>query len=157
MSDAPLLRLCARCHVAKPLSEFGLKNVAKGWYVSYCRPCMRQRSKEHYHKDFAAYMARARTRAAIDRAGNRAYVAQYLSTHPCVDCGEPDPVVLEFDHRDPRTKRENVGRLIHNSTLSAVQAEIAKCDVRCGNCHRIRTAHQFGWYRLGEEAYAYLV
>lgn len=93
----------------------------------------------------------------IDRARNRAYVAEYLSIHPCVDCGEADPVVLEFDHRDPRTKRENVGRLIHTSTLTAVQTEIDKCDVRCGNCHRIKTANQFGSYRLGEETYAYLL
>ncbi len=157
MSDVPLLRICARCHVEKPLTEFGLKNPAKHWYSSYCRPCTRQRSKAHYDKNVAAYIARARTRATIDRARNRAYVAEYLSTHPCVDCGESDRVVLEFDHRDPRTKRDNVGRLIHMGTLTAVQAEIEKCDVRCGNCHRIRTANQFGWYRLGEEAYAYLV
>jgi len=156
MSEAPLLRLCARCRVAKPLGEFGLKNPARGWYSSYCRHCTRLRSKAHYQKNFASYIARTRARATIDRARNRAYVAEYLTTHPCIDCGESDPVVLEFDHRDPRTKRENVGRLIHNSTLSAVQAEIEKCDVRCGNCHRIRTANQFGWYRLGEEAHAYV-
>jgi len=84
-------------------------------------------------------------------------VADYLATHPCIDCGESDVVVLEFDHRDPGTKLENVARLIHTGTLAAVQAEIEKCDVRCGNCHRIRTANQFGWYRLGEEALAYLV
>jgi hypothetical protein len=94
-------------------------------------------------------MARSKVRAPIDRKRNREFVAQYLSTHPCVDCREADPVVLEFDHRDPKTKKADVGRLIHTSTVAIVRAEVEKCDVRCGNCHRIRTATQFGSYRLG--------
>jgi len=157
MSGEFATRMCARCLLDKPLHDFGLKNPAKGWYSSYCRPCTRERSKEHYQKNLVAYITRARTRSRTDRDRNRAYVAEYLATHPCIDCGESDAVVLEFDHRDPGTKLENVARLLHTGTLTAVQAEIEKCDVRCGNCHRIRTANQFGWYRLGEEANAYLV
>lgn len=84
-------------------------------------------------------------------------VAEYLTTHPCVDCGERDPVVLEFDHRDPASKSGDVGRLVHSGKRAVVQAEIEKCDVRCGNCHRIRTAKQFGSYRLGESTVAYFV
>ena len=28
----------------------------------------------------------------------------------------------------------------------AILEEIAKCDLICANCHRIRTAKQLGWY-----------
>lgn len=149
------LRVCGRCHVAKPIAEFPIKNAARGTYRSYCRPCCREYGKEHYRKNLAVYMSRARMRSTIDRKRNRDYVAEYLSTHPCLDCGERDPVVLEFDHRDPAQKRNEVGRLIHTSALSTLQAEIEKCDVRCGNCHRIRTSEQYGWYRLYETDIAY--
>jgi len=154
MFDAP--RTCGRCHVAKPLAEFPIKNAERGTYRSYCRPCCREYGKEHYRKNIGAYLSRARTRSAVDRKQNREFIAEYLSTHPCLDCGESDPLVLEFDHRDPATKNGEVGRIIHTSSLTTLKAEVAKCDVRCGNCHRIRTANQFGWYRLGEEAHAYL-
>ena len=151
------LRICARCHVAKPLKEFPVKDKARGTHVSYCRPCRSDYGKEHYRKNVGAYVARARTRAAIDRARNRAFIADYLSSHPCIDCGERDPIVLEFDHRQPKSKSQDVSRLIHTSTVAAVTAELNKCDVRCGNCHRIRTATQFGSYRLGEKVIAYVV
>lgn len=156
MSDLPSLRVCARCGVAKPLNEFPIKNATRGTYRSYCRPCCSEYGKEHYRNNVAAYVARSKLRAPIDRKRNREFIAEYLSTHPCVDCGEADPVVLEFDHRDPSTKRAEVGRLVHTTTLAAVLAEIAKCDVRCGNCHRIKTASQFGSYRLGEDLVTYL-
>ena len=157
MSDPSALRLCARCRTAKPLSEFPIKNAVRGTYRSYCRPCCSDYGKEHYRKNTAAYMARAKVRSPFDRKRNREFVAAYLAAHPCVDCGEADPVVLEFDHRDPGTKKAEVGRLMNNTTVGVVRAEIEKCDVRCGNCHRIRTARQFGWYRLGEPVHAYLV
>lgn len=157
LSVSTPLRVCARCHVPKPLSEFPIKSAARQTYRSYCRPCCSEYGKEHYRRNIAAYLSRARSRRTDDRPRNRAIVAEHLATHPCVDCGEADPVVLEFDHRDPTLKLADVGRLIHSGNALALRAEIEKCDVRCGNCHRIRTAKQFGSYRLGEEVLAYCV
>ena len=148
MSDELPLRLCSRCRVAKPLTDFPIKNATKGWYRSYCRPCCSAYGKEHYRKNRAAYLGRTRTRNALDRPRNRRLVADHLATHPCVDCREADPVVLEFDHRDPSSKIEDVGRLIHTGTTPDLAAEIDKCDVRCGNCHRRKTLIQFGSYRV---------
>jgi hypothetical protein len=66
-----------------------------------------------------------------------------LATHPCVDCGESDPVVLEFDHRDPAAKSFSIGDALGKTwQWEKIAAEIAKCDVRCANCHRRRTARQ---------------
>ena len=86
---------------------------------------------------------------------NRDLAYEYLSTHPCVDCGEADPVVLDFDHVDPAKKLWAVGKMLSRQASPAIEREIAKCEVRCANCHRIRTATQFGSYRLGEDVVAY--
>lgn len=93
-----------------------------------------------------------RTLAQIDRARHlvrqanarrhaeiREWLAALKMASGCVDCGYADsPVALDFDHRDPATKSFQISG---NSTRSyaALEAEIAKCDVVCANCHRIRT------------------
>jgi hypothetical protein len=75
-------------------------------------------------------------------AAAKAYVRQHLLTHPCVDCGEHDPVVLEFDHVTGQKVRD-VGSMARAGwNLAAIQAEIAKCEVRCANCHRRITARR---------------
>jgi 5-methylcytosine-specific restriction endonuclease McrA len=85
------------------------------------------------------------------RDRNRDYVFKYLSTHPCVDCGETDPVVLEFDHRE--NKEYEVSKLILSGTsLLKLSNEIAKCDVRCSNCHRRKTAKDFNWWIINKQA-----
>jgi hypothetical protein len=58
--------------------------------------------------------------------------------------GEADRDVLEFDRIEQ--KRANIGDLAHGiAPLAVLAAEIARCVVRCANCHRRRTARQFGW------------
>jgi hypothetical protein len=66
-------------------------------------------------------------------------IRAYLLEHPCVDCGESDVTVLDFDHvRD--SKRMDVSALVAGGySWHAIADEIAKCDVRCANCHRRAT------------------
>ena len=55
----------------------------------------------------------------------------------CSRCSEDDPVCLDFHHRDPSQKDENIGRMLNKAwSLPRLQAEVAKCDVLCSNCHR---------------------
>jgi len=76
---------------------------------------------------------------------NRARILEYLRLHPCVDCGEADPIVLEFDHRE--NKKAAIGEMFCTYSWSAMKREIEKCDVRCVNCHRRKTARDFKWTR----------
>jgi len=75
----------------------------------------------------------------------------YLKSHPCVDCGEPDLIVLDFDHVRGE-KVSEVARMFHSMySMEKVFLEISKCDVVCSNCHRRRTARRGkGWLRSGK-------
>ena len=57
-------------------------------------------------------------------------------------------VVLDFDHVRG-TKKRSIGVMVCSGAVSleTLQEEIAKCDVRCANCHRIKTMAQFGYWR----------
>ena len=55
---------------------------------------------------------------------------------------------LEFDHRDRATKSAEISRLVAGGfSWEVLLREIEKCDVRCANCHRRRTADQFSTWR----------
>jgi hypothetical protein len=75
-------------------------------------------------------------RMAARRAACLEVVGAHLLANPCVDCGEADPRVLDFDHREGVVKDAEVLRLAQDGyAVERVRAEIAKCDVRCRNCH----------------------
>ena len=78
----------------------------------------------------------------------RLKVYNHLVKNPCVDCGEANVVVLEFDHVRG-TKVNTISKLLHKDYgWKMIEEEIAKCDVRCANCHRIRTAHKHGHWKV---------
>jgi hypothetical protein len=70
------------------------------------------------------------------RKRNREWLQEYLGSQSCVDCGLDDSDVLEFDHVRGE-KRFTIGDRMTYS-LDTLKDEIAKCDVRCCNCHRKR-------------------
>jgi hypothetical protein len=68
-------------------------------------------------------------------------VCAYLREHPCIACGEADNVVLEFSHRDPASKVADTSDMIRRMfSAKRIEAEIAKCDVLCANCHQRLTS-----------------
>lgn len=112
-----------------------------------CKLCHRAYNREHYRNNKQAYLDKARRNEALYTIAIREYVWQYLLNNPCVTCGEADPVVLEFDHLDPSTKLFNISEAAKKvSKIASVQEEIDKCQILCANCHRRKTAKQFGWW-----------
>jgi len=90
-----------------------------------CQPCVNLVGREGKNRKFELI---------------RRYLQKYKK-QPCMDCGnEYPPYVMDFDHRPGETKVFNISRFMReNRSLEQVQEEIAKCDLVCANCHRIRT------------------
>jgi hypothetical protein len=65
-----------------------------------------------------------------------------------VGCGIADPLVLQFDDRLGAGRVKDVGWYVSSgSRANLVIEELARCDVRCANCHRRRTAQAGAWFR----------
>ena len=67
------------------------------------------------------------------------YIRDYKERHPCADCGIQYPYyVMDFDHVRGR-KHKNVMELVPTLSKKKIDEEIAKCEIVCSNCHRVRT------------------
>ena len=138
-------RRCGRCKRAKPIEEFAWRRKAKNQRDNYCRFCRAAYKQEHYAANRQKYIdAAAKRRRKVVRERIEVLLA-YLREHPCVDCGEADPIVLEFDHL--RDKKFSISRIWRDHKWQSVVDEMAKCEVVCANCHRRRTARRGGFIR----------
>jgi len=136
---------CYRCHEAKPLEDFAWRRKHKGQRDSFCRPCRSAYGKEHYEANKQRYIEQARASKEAIRLERTRYLLDFFHEHPCVDCGESDPVVLEFDHL--RDKSFGIGAKLAQFAWQTILDEIKKCEVVCANCHRRRTARRRGAVR----------
>ena len=93
-----------------------------------------------YREDL--YKAQKRHRIKI-----RKKVLDFLSDRSCVDCGEKDPIVLDFDHIKPDKKFKTVANMLSGHySWKSVLSEIKKCEIRCANCHRRKTYIQLNCF-----------
>lgn len=125
---------CTKCGKNRPLSEFSFKNKAKGWRASECKQCHKVYDARYYRDNTKPYRHRNR----LYRERNKEWRASYLAGKRCIDCGEDNSLVLEFDHVGE--KSGNLSDMIRKGwSVKRLEAEAAKCEIRCANCHRIKT------------------
>lgn len=144
------MKVCTTCNRDYPVpleDYFSKKKSAKDGLQSECKRCHSDYIKLHYKDNKSYYKDKAAVRNKVVRPQILQFVVDYLKTHPCVDCPEKDPIVLEFDHVRG-IKLDNISSMIRNgNSQQAIEVEIAKCEVRCANCHRRKTAKQFNYYK----------
>lgn len=143
------MKVCTRCKKNKPISEFGWRET-KGNYQSSCKSCQREISKEWYANNREKQVQNSIRNSRKYRDLFTQKLFEYLKEHACVDCGQKNPVMLEFDHVRG-TKTNEISNLLGNrAQWDKIEQEIAKCDVRCANCHRLVTAKRANqrMYRL---------
>lgn len=139
------MKTCNTCKELKPLEDFQKRATNKDGRTGKCKLCKRKYDNEHY----ASHPQR---RVEIRESNSKRvkiiqdWIRDYLAINHCVDCGESDLIVLEFDHRG--NKEFNVSSMMRGHSLENVKKEVAKCDVRCANCHRRKTAATLGSWRL---------
>lgn len=92
--------------------------------------------EKHYQEHKDEYIARSKAR----RIEFQNFVNALKENKPCMDCGNIfPPVCMDFDHRDPTDKVDNIARLVVRGNKAKLLEEIEKCDLVCANCHRKRT------------------
>jgi len=142
----------ATCKNCGPLPVKQFYRHSRRGYQSLCITCKAAYNREHYKKDRTKYLARAKVSNQKRREEIAQQLTQYLFKHSC-SCGEADPVVLEFHHRDPSQKEAGINQLMYQRGLSwgTVIKEIKKCRVLCANCHR-RLHARLGKWKKGRRS-----
>lgn len=106
-----------------------------------CANCHRLRTRKQHRAWLASRTpaVSARIEGQRVRWRYRADLLDQLRSVPCADFGGTfAQCSMDFDHRDPSTKVQAVTRMI-NGSIERMLAEVAKCDIVCVNCHRLRT------------------
>lgn len=141
-------KYCGTCKLIKNKDEFNKNSSNKDGLNTICRKCSNNRSKKYYSENPDYHRKNVKKRNKKIHFNIRKKIFEYLKDHPCIDCGETNVIVLEFDHRDGVEKNFNISMAPNRGYgWEKIKNEIDKCDVRCANCHRIRTAKQFNWYK----------
>ncbi|MFF6781445.1 hypothetical protein [Streptomyces sp. NPDC012510] len=142
------IKHCTKCCTDKPLEEFPHDRSVAGARRANCKPCASSEVRKYYHESGGREKQHARRKALI---AERYTKLDALKDVPCADCGGRFPrVCMDFDHVRGE-KIESISRMIRMSySWENILAEIAKCEVVCSNCHRIRTADRGQWYGAAE-------
>lgn len=140
------MKQCAHCKQFKDEEEFAWHNKILKVRQKQCRDCMREFNRATYEKQGSERTEKLKQYNRLRIEAAQDFVWNYLATHPCVECGETDPRVLEFDHVSGG-KKKNISDMVRGGHgIESIAAEIAKCEVRCANCHRRKTHTERGWY-----------
>lgn len=130
-----VMKTCGRCKLKKPLEEFAFNRARPDGRQAQCRACKKSTDAVHYRNNADQQKARNKANHRI-----RVEYMNKVKDVPCADCHvKYMPFAMDFDHVRG-TKVANLsnmkGRLF---SMDKIIEEIAKCEVVCANCHRIRT------------------
>jgi len=161
--DKNNLKICKGCKENILTENFGWSNKKKSILMARCKKCHANKQKiyqkqndkkiKQYQKQYSETNKEKISKQRKDHyENNKEKIAKrqkefYLKNktkideikkQPCADCGNSFPTVcMDFDHVRGR-KLYNIANM-KSQSWELVEAEIAKCDVICSNCHRIRT------------------
>lgn len=133
----PLKKLCRKCNVEKPVEDFHKRGSG---YQPWCKPCKSDDFKQYYNNPDKHKRLRDRLNKNRDNSRSRISAeVNKLKEAPCMDCKQTfHPCAMDFDHL--RDKTMSISEMVTRGwSTEEVLAEIAKCELVCSNCHRVRT------------------
>ena len=138
--------VCRTCGEEKAEEQFSWRWQAQSVRQKVCKACRKIEISQWYERHKEEHVLNVRKNTDAQRQVLREYIRAYLVQHPCVECGESDLVVLEFDHLSDKERAisEMVARGV---SIEKLQREIEKCQVLCANCHRRKTTKERHWFR----------
>lgn len=126
------MKRCYKCKETKALGEFYKLSRSKDGLQPICKVCDIAQTKARYRSNKKYYIdaARANRQRTIDFINK-------VKSNPCADCGKVyHPICMDFDHIEDKVG--NISQMKYFS-IPKISEEIAKCEVVCANCHRLRT------------------
>ena len=105
----------------------------------------RRKAQRRYHAKNTQKCRDMRNNWRARQAIKMREIVKEAKSVPCAECGVEYPhYVMDLDHRDPANKDMSVANMVgQQRSLVRLKKEIAKCDVVCSNCHRVRTYNQY--------------
>lgn len=135
-------KICAKCGVEQHKDNFYRSSKNRDGLQSYCRSCALESRKTSYKKN----PINGRKYDKERKKKLQQLVWDYLEDHPCVDCRESDPVVLQFDHVRGTKIAEVSSLLSWRYSWEKIKKEMRKCEIRCANCRTRKTAKDRNWF-----------
>jgi hypothetical protein len=150
----PSTKRCYKCEETKATTDFGKDSSRADGLNPLCKPCnktkhtkFRAENREAVRASYAKWYAKPENKAKVHykTAKHNQERADLLidrfKSAPCFDCKQSFPTCcMDFDHRPGVDKVFELNyRAMKSFSLDSIIEEIAKCDLVCSNCHRIRT------------------
>ena len=137
------MKICTKCKIELNNDLFNKNKSKKDGLNNICKICSKERSRKYYNDNRQNHIYNISIRNERLRNRNRKLIVDYLSSKSCIDCGNLDSRVLEFDHLPEFKKFKDVSYLIAGGySEEIIRKEIDKCEVVCCNCHRVRTINR---------------
>src|ERR1700680_3692088 len=133
-------KICPKCKENKTLDQYNWYNKKHTKLQSWCKMCMKELQKATYKTEKGKKVFDESKQNIKQQKQSK--LNDYLEKNPCIDCGTTDIRVLQFDHVRDEKVLSISAMLARHFAWSKIEEEIKKCEIRCANCHHIKTAKQ---------------
>lgn len=127
-------KYCSKCKKELTIDNFRWRNKAKGQLHSQCKTCEKEADKIRYSNSLERQQKVLNT--AILQKERNTLIAEKAKECGCQKCDEKRLYLMEFHHKSPSEKINNIAHMLKSASEQNLIKEIQKCIVLCANCHR---------------------